>query len=112
MIRSGLAESIVRECFGEAVDTNEEYTANKPPSKFSIISNERVGDLRIEIRKNKKVGVLAFNHMPDFEELNNIDSDTHARAVESIIMSKAAPVQPKVKKKRRSGSNETRKQTS
>jgi hypothetical protein len=99
MISPGQAEDIVRNCIDEVVDTDEEYKANKPLGKFSILAEETVDDLKIEICENKKVGVLAFDHTLNFDELDDIDSDTLAGDIEDIIKEKAKPVQKKAKKK-------------
>jgi hypothetical protein len=98
MISPGQAEDIVRNCIDEVVDTDEEYKANKPLGKFSIIADETVEDLKIEICENKEVGVPSFNHTLDSDELDDIDSDTLAGDIEDIIRKKAKPIEEKSKK--------------
>lgn len=92
MIEPEQAENIVRDCINKTVDTDEEYSADKPLGLLGIIAPETLSTLKLRVRKDE-VGVKAYNHTLAASELESVTPDTLAGGVEEIIIDKAVPVQ-------------------
>src|SRR4051812_2661373 len=89
MIGPGKAANIVHDCIDEVVTSDEEYSAMKRLGMFGIIADDVVRTFTLEIRKNNRVGVRAYNHSLAAKELLDISSETLAGDVEEIIMEKS-----------------------